>query len=166
MTKVALHMSMSLDGFVAGPNVGVEHPMGERGERLHDWLFNRNSSRSGESLQTSLSKSASKVSAEVTQEVFATTGAVVLGKRTFDVGVELWGDTPYPVPCFVLTHEPREELIKASGTFTFITDGIESALRQAPLSSNWINFILLFRISYNRNQQVLKYAVVRDTINN
>jgi len=55
----------------------------------------------------------------------------VLGRRTFDVGAGLWGDVPFPVPCFVLTHEDREELVKKSGTFTFVTDGIESALRQA-----------------------------------
>jgi dihydrofolate reductase len=127
MANVLVNMSMSLDGFVAGLNVGVEFPLGEGGERLHDWLFNRGSSRRGDASHIS----ANGVDAEVTQEVLATTGAVILGKRTFDVGVELWGDTPYPVPCFVLTHKPRAELVKPSGTFTFVTDGIESALRQA-----------------------------------
>ncbi len=116
MGKVTLDMSMSLDGFIAGPNVGVERPMGEGGERLHEWLFNT---------------SASEVDAEVEREMSATTGAVVLGRRTFDVGVGLWGDVPFPVPCFVLTHEAREELVKKSGTFNFVTDGIESALQRA-----------------------------------
>ena len=116
MGKVTLDMSLSLDGFIAGPHVGVERPMGEGGERLHEWLFNT---------------SASEVDAEVEREMSATTGAVVLGRRTFDVGVGLWGDVPFPVPCFVLTHEDREEIVKKSGTFTFVTDGIESALRQA-----------------------------------
>ena len=116
MAKVTLNMSMSLDGFIAGPNVGVELPMGEGGLRLHDWLFN---------------SSASEVDAEVEQEMFAMTGAVVLGRRTYDVGVGPWGDVPFPVPCFVLTHEDREEIVKKSGSFTFVTDGIESALRRA-----------------------------------
>ena len=116
MAKVTLNMSMSLDGFIAGPNVGVELPMGEGGLRLHDWLFN---------------SSASEVDAEVEQEMFAMTGAVVLGRRTYDVGVGPWGDVPFPVPCFVLTHEDREEIVKKSGSFTFVTDGIESALQRA-----------------------------------
>jgi len=116
MGKVTLAMSMSLDGFIAGPNVGVERPMGEGGERLHKWLFNT---------------STSEVDAEVGREMSATTGAVVLGRRTFDVGVRLWGDVPFPVPCFVLTHEAREERVEKSGTFTFVTDGLESALQRA-----------------------------------
>jgi len=116
MAKVTLDMSMSLDGFIAGPNIGVERPMGKGGERLHEWLFN---------------PSASEVDAAVEREMSATTGAVVLGRRTFDVGVGLWGDVPFPVPCFVLTHEDREEIVKKSGTLTFVTDGIESALQRA-----------------------------------
>lgn len=120
MGKVTLDMSMSLDGFIAGLNVGVDLPMGEGGLRLHDWLFNT---------------SASEVDAEVEREMSATTGAVVLGRRTFDVGVGPWGDVPFPVPCFVLTHEDREQIVKKSGTFTFVTDGIESALQRAKVAA-------------------------------
>lgn len=98
---------MSLDGFIAGPRVGVEQPMGEGGPRLHQWLF---------------SAPKSEVDAQVEREMSATTGAVVLGKRTFDVGIGAWGDTPYPVPCFVLTHKPLEDRVEKSGTFTFIND--------------------------------------------
>jgi dihydrofolate reductase len=65
------------------------------------------------------------------RELFATTGAVVLGKRTFDLGLEPWGGTPFPVPCFVLSPEARDDLVTASGTFAFVTDGIESAVRRA-----------------------------------
>ncbi|MBI1881233.1 MAG: dihydrofolate reductase, partial [Chloroflexi bacterium] len=128
MSKVALNMSMSLDGFIAGPKVSVELPMGEGGLRLHDWLFNT---------------SASEVDAEVEREILATTGAVVLGKRTFDVGEGPWGDTPFPVPCFVLTHQAREKLVKKSGTFTFVTDGIESALQQAKAVAGEKNISLM-----------------------
>jgi dihydrofolate reductase len=49
------------------------------------------------------------------------TGAVVVGRRTFDVGVDRWGDVPYPVSCFVLTHEPRDDMASKSGTFTFVS---------------------------------------------
>lgn len=116
MTKVVLDMSMSLDGFIAGTNVGKEYPMGVNGENLHTWIF---------------STPKDKVDAEVEHEMFAKTGAVILGNRTFEVGVDLWEDVPFPVPSFVLTHKGRETLIKKSGTFTFVTDGIESALQQA-----------------------------------
>jgi len=71
------------------------------------------------------------VDADVEREMFAKTGAVILGNRTFEVGVDLWEDVPFPVPSFVLTHKGREKLIKKSGTFTFVTDGLESALQQA-----------------------------------
>ena len=135
-------MSMSLDGFIAGPNVGIERPMGEGGERLHEWLFNT---------------SASEVDAEVEQEMFATTGAVVLGRRTFDVGEGLWGDVPFPVPCFVLTHEDREEIVKKSGTFTFVTDGIESALQRAKAAAGEKDVRLM---GANIAQQFLKAGLL------
>ncbi len=117
MEQVIVHVSMSLDGFVAGPNVGVERPMGEGGERLHDWLF----ADPPDSRDT-----------EVAAEMEAEIGAVVLGNRTFTVGEAQWGGaTPFPVPCFVLTHVAREELVKGPTSFTFVTDGVESALGQA-----------------------------------
>jgi len=116
MSKVILDMSMSLDSFIAGPNVSREYPMGVNGESLHTWLF---------------STPKDKVDVDVEREMFAKTGAVILGNRTFEVGVDLWEDVPFPVSSFVLTHTKRENLIKKSGTFTFVTDGIESALRQA-----------------------------------
>lgn len=110
-------MSMSLDGFVAGPNVGVEHPLGEGGERLHEWLF---------------ADPRDPLDMEVAGEMEAEIGAVVLGNRTFTVGEGQWaGATPFPVPCFVLTHVAREELVKGPTSFTFVTDGVESALGQA-----------------------------------
>lgn len=116
MSKVVLHVTMSLDGFMAGPDISVEHPMGRGGLRLHDWILNT---------------PASDVDATATQEISASTGAVVLGRRTFDVGVEVWQDTPFPVPCFVLTHNARGRRAMKSGTFTFVTDGLGSALQQA-----------------------------------
>ena len=116
MGKVVLHFSMSLDGYVAGPAVGMECPMGQGGERLHEWLF---------------SEARSDADIESARDMRANAGAVVLGKRTFDVGIGLWKDTPYAAPCFVVTHTARNDLAQKNGTFVFVTDGIESAVRQA-----------------------------------
>jgi dihydrofolate reductase len=109
--KVFLHLSMSLDGFAAGPNIGLEHPLGKGGERLHAWMTDN---------------------PEIAGEFFAGTGAFMLGRRMFDLGIDLWGDDgAFGVPCFVLTHRQREVLRRGPTIFTFVTDGIESALAQA-----------------------------------
>lgn len=115
MSKVVVDVSMSLDGFIAGPNVGVESPMGEGGLRLHEWLFE--ASEGG-------------VDAEIAREMSRSTGAAVIGRRTFDVGVGVWNDTPFAAPCFVLTHEVMDERPEKSGTFVFVAD-VESAFRRA-----------------------------------
>ena len=128
MSIVATTMSISLDGFVAGPNISPAHPLGEGGERLHDWLFNRRAARGGTVATHQL---AHEVNATVVRELRETTGAVIMGRRIFDTAVDLWGDVPYPVPCFVLTHRLREPLEMESGTFTFVNSGIEAALEQA-----------------------------------
>jgi dihydrofolate reductase len=120
-------MSMSLDGFIAGPDIDVDRPMGDGGERLHQWLFQGDSDRA----VAADGNSPDGVDAQVAREFSTATGAVVIGKRMFDVGVGLWGDTPFPVPSFVLTHEAREPLVMKSAVFTFVTDGIHSAVRQA-----------------------------------
>lgn len=122
MGKVFLNMSMSLDGISAGPNPTAAEPIGEEGERLHAWM---GVAEAG----------ASEADARVVGDLIARTGAVVLGKRLFDVGVEAWADTPFPAPCFVLTHEAREDLVMSSGTFSFVTDGIEPALRRAKVAA-------------------------------
>jgi dihydrofolate reductase len=128
MSKVVVDMSISLDGFGAGPNPSTENPMGVGGERLHVWMpfYDPNQA------PTAGIPAASEVDARMVQELFAAgKGAVVLGKRTFDLGLEPWGGTPFPAPCFVLTHEARDDLVTATGTFTFVTDGIERAVRRA-----------------------------------
>ena len=118
---------MSLDGFVAGPNDGPELGLGEGGERLHEWVFGLASWREPHGL------AGGEVGrdSEILQEAIERTGAVVLGKRMFE-NAKGWGDEPpFHVPVFVLTHEAREPLAKKGTTFTFATDGIESALEQA-----------------------------------
>ena len=129
MGRVVFSASVSLDGFSAGPDVGVGQPMGAGGERLHEWLFDGSAD--------------GRVDAEVAQERISATGAVVVGRRTFDVGVEPWGDVPFPVPCFVLTHEAREQMVMDSGTFTFVTDGIRSALALARAAAGERDVLLM-----------------------
>jgi dihydrofolate reductase len=117
MGLVIAHVSMSLDGFVAGPDVDREQPLGRGGERLHEWLF---------------AEPPDPEDAEIVAAMTAEIGSVVLGHRTFTVGEAHWGGaTPFPVPCFVLTHTPREDLPRGPTSFTFVTDGIESALERA-----------------------------------
>lgn len=117
MSKVTADISMSPDGFVTGPNVRLDNGLGDGGERLHDWMFSRKTD----------------ADAEIVDQIYATTGAVVIGRRMFDVGVDPWGDPPpFRMPVFVLTHEPREPLPKQGGTtYNFVTDGIETGLAEA-----------------------------------
>ena len=133
MTAVVLDMSMSLDGFVTGPDPGVGQPLGDGGQRLHDWMFSRRAD-SGRS-------EAADVNAAITKELFASTGAVLMGRRIFDLGIGPWGDTPFPVPCFVLTHSAREDLVMASGTFSFITGGLTAALDRAKAAADSKNVL-------------------------
>jgi dihydrofolate reductase len=127
MGKVVLDMSMSLDGIGAGPNPNEADRMGAGGERLHAWF----PFYDPEQESTAGVPAAGEADARMVRELFAATGAVVLGKRTFDLGLEPWGGTPFPVPCFVLTHEARDDLVTKTGTFAFVTDGIERAVRRA-----------------------------------
>ncbi len=131
MGKVVLDMSISLDGIGAGPNPNEVDRMGAGGERLHEW----HPFHEAESDTTTGSPDASEVDGRVLRQLFASTGAVVLGRRTFDLGLEPWGGTPFPVPCFVLTHEARADLPTMNGTFAFVTDGIESAIRRAQIAA-------------------------------
>jgi dihydrofolate reductase len=128
MGKVHADITMSLDGFVAGRNDGPDLPLGEGGERLHEWVYGLASWRRPHGLEGGETGRDSEVLAEAMDE----NGAVVLGRRMFD-NAQGWGDNPpFHVPVFVLTHEAREPLPKEGGTtFTFVTDGIESALEQA-----------------------------------
>ena len=140
MSKVVLDMSISLDGFGAGPNPSAENPMGVGGERLHAWM----PFYDPEQAPPAGDPAASEVDARMVQELFAAAqGAVVLGKRTFDLGLEPWGGTPFPAPCFVLTHEAREDLVTANGTFAFVTDGIASAVRRAQAAAGDKNVLVM-----------------------
>jgi dihydrofolate reductase len=135
--SVTCHISISLDGFVAGPNQSVDNPIGEGGMRLHQWVFATDSWRE----QHGLEGGERNADAEVVDEVVRGVGAYIMGRKMFGGGDGPWDETwtgwwgedpPYHVPVFVLTHHPREPLPMQGGTtFTFVTDGIESALEQA-----------------------------------
>jgi dihydrofolate reductase len=139
MTRVMVDISMSLDGFVAGPNQTLEHPLGEGGEQLHEWVFGLASWREAHGLEGGTADADS----EVVQETLDRTGATVMGRRMFSGGAGPWQDDPnadgwwgdeppFRTPVFVLTHHARETVTKAGGTtFTFVTGGIDVALEQA-----------------------------------
>jgi dihydrofolate reductase len=123
MTTVTCDMGVSADGYTAGPNQSLEHPLGEGAGRLHRWMFER----------------ADENAAEIA--AITTSGAYIMGRNMFTPGRGEWDDEwrgwwgddpPYHAPVFVLTHHPRAPLTMEGGTtFTFVTDGVESALKQA-----------------------------------
>jgi dihydrofolate reductase len=129
MGKVTADISMSLDGCITGPNDSVELGLGEGGERLHEWGVRLSSWRERHGMPGGESNRDSEVMAEA----FTNVVAFVMGRRMFDHGEAPWGDDPpFRVPVFVVTHRPRETLVKEGGTtFIFVSDGIESAFRQA-----------------------------------
>lgn len=138
MTTIRSHISISLDGFVAGPNQSFDDPLGEGGERLHDWAVNSASWRRRHGQEGGEEGPDSRVLDEVAQGI----GGYIMGRNMFGPpgGGEWdaswsgwWGeDPPYHVPVYVLTHHPRESLEMQGGTtFHFVTDGIGSALEQA-----------------------------------
>jgi dihydrofolate reductase len=139
MARLRCEISMSLDGFVAGPNPSLEQPLGEGGDLLHEWAFAAASWRESHGL----SGGEANADSDVLEESTNSTGAVVMGRRMFSGGAGpwegdpraegWWGDNPpFHVPVFVLTHHARETLLMDGGTsFNFVTDGLEAALEQA-----------------------------------
>lgn len=127
MAKVTVALTMSLDGYIAGPNDGSELPLGEGGEALFEWYFNGDTpSRYYDRFRLS------KRSAEVFDAGIDACGAVVTGRRTYDIAGAWGGDGPVPgLPLFVLTHSVPAEVPETSVPYTFVTDGIESAIEQA-----------------------------------
>ncbi|MFF8845916.1 dihydrofolate reductase family protein [Streptomyces sp. NPDC015127] len=128
MSKVVADISVSLDGFVAGPHDGRDNPLGDRGERLHEWVYPLASWRA----MHGLDGGATGPDADIVQEAVQRAGAYVMGRRMFDNGEEPWGDEPpFRAQVFVVTHEEREPLVKQGGTtFTFV-GGIEEAVERA-----------------------------------
>jgi dihydrofolate reductase len=145
MSKLRLNITMSLDGYVAGPNQSVENPLGQGGEDLHDWLVKLQTFRA---LHGDASGGETGVNDDVLREAFENIGATIMGRNMFgpvrgpwdrnDPWRGWWGDDPpFGHAVFVLTHHAREPLQMQGGTtFFFVTDGIESALAQARKAAN------------------------------
>jgi dihydrofolate reductase len=137
MGKVRAHIAVSADGYVAGPNQSPENPLGEGGEGLHEWVVALRAWREPHGMQGG----EVNASTPVLEESLANTGAEIMGRGKFGGGPGPWGANPWPgwwgeeppfrMPVFVLTHHPREPLTLADTTFTFVTDGIQTALQQA-----------------------------------
>jgi dihydrofolate reductase len=139
MAKLTLDISMSLDGFIAGPNQTLDEPLGKGGDQLHKWAFAAKSFRETHGL----SGGETNVDSELIEESLRNTGATVMGRRMFSGGQGPWeddpnadawwgDDPPFHHPVFILTHHAREPVAKQGGTtFTFVTDGIQSALEPA-----------------------------------
>jgi dihydrofolate reductase len=129
MRKVSMGLSMSLDGFIAGPNDGPERPLGEGGERIFAWY-------SGGDTEyrlpgTEMVFRISLQSAELLREAHSKMGAFVTGRRTFDITNGWGGSPPLGVPTFVVTHTVPQEWVYEGSPFTFVTDGVESAIEKA-----------------------------------
>ena len=139
MPEVFANISMSVDGFVAGPRPSLEDPLGKGGEQLHEWIFGLAAWRDPHGMEGGEENADS----ELVARNVSRTGATIMGRRMFSGGEGPWeddpnadawwgDDPPFHHPVFVLTHHEREPVEKAGGTrFTFVTDGIESALSQA-----------------------------------
>jgi dihydrofolate reductase len=137
MPQLNLDISMSLDGFVAGPNQSEESPLGQGGMQLHEWVFGLAAWRAPHGEEGG----EVNASTAVVEESLENLGATVMGRNMFG-GKGAWGDDPWDGwwgddppfhhPVFIVTHHPREPATKEGGTtFTFVTDGIESALERA-----------------------------------
>lgn len=137
MGMVSSQLSISLDGYVAGPDQSRQDPLGRGGLRLHEWFFGLDSWRA----QHGLTGGERGVDADLVDELTRDIGAYVMGRRMFGGGDGDWDeswqgwwgdDPPFHTPVFVLSHHSRAPLVMRGGTeFRFVTDGIESALRQA-----------------------------------
>jgi dihydrofolate reductase len=139
MAKVTCDLSMSLDGYVAGPNQTLEEPLGHGGERLHEWALRLRAFRERHGMEGGEPGPDN----DIVEEWLDASGAEVMGRRMFSGGEGPWendpnadgwwgDDPPFRAPVFILTHHAREPVQKGGGTsYTFVTDGLESALDQA-----------------------------------
>jgi len=132
MSKVVLYMSMSLDGFIAGPDDGPDHGLGVNGERLHAWL-------GAGGVDPGSYRPVDGPGATVFDEVMAT-GAVIVGRRTFEFAGGWAGDHHDGVPIFVLTHAAPEE--PAPGAARYVTDGIAACVAQAKAAAGGRDILL------------------------
>ena len=139
MGKIRFNLSISLDGYLAGPEQSLENPLGVGGLHLHDWVFPLAAWRGAHGMEGGIANA----STQIVEEMTANVGAVIMGRNMFGGYPGPWKtdppwngwwdeDPPFHVPVFVITHHARESLpMKGGTTFHFVTDGIESALAKA-----------------------------------
>jgi dihydrofolate reductase len=128
MARVSFDLSMSLDGFIAGPNAGPGNGLGDGGDALHQWAYDLSSfhERHGRT------GGESNADSELLEEAMSAAGALLMGRNMFDHAVDAWGaDPPFRIPVFVLTSRPQDPIMRGDTTFTFVSDGIEPALERA-----------------------------------
>jgi dihydrofolate reductase len=135
VAHVFLEMTMTLDGFTAAPGVSLEHPFGLDGERVRDWVGGVQGPTDVDGLGTEGAADASpdEIDRNVAARMFETTGAFVIGRRTFDVGEAQWGDDPVfeGRPVFVVTTRERESFVRGGSRFQFVRGGIADAVARA-----------------------------------
>jgi dihydrofolate reductase len=123
MAKVLAGITMSIDGYITGPNDGPGNGLGDRGERLHHWVFGGPWTYSDEGRREPTGEDAAWLA-----QITASMGAVVCGRWTYEAA-DHWGDrNPWGLPLFVVTHRPEEE--PAGGEFTFVS-GVDAAVERA-----------------------------------
>ena len=138
MGKVKLDISISLDGYVAGPNPSLEDPLGKRGEELHEWIFGLDAWRQAHGH----GEGERGADNDIVTENVASMGAVIMGRKMFSGGSGPWEDDPnaggwwgdeppFHVPVFVLTHHARPAETKGDTEITFVTEGVDAALAAA-----------------------------------
>lgn len=137
MAKVIASITMSLDGYITGPNDRLGAGLGDGGEQLHHWVFG------GPWTYESPRGSPAAADQDYLDDVFASAGAWLVGRTMHDV-VDGWGDDPgFGVPVFVVTHRARETVVKGDTTFEFVTDGIADALARARAAAAGKNVIVM-----------------------
>jgi dihydrofolate reductase len=166
MSRLRFRISISLDGFVAGPHQSLQEPLGVGGEQLHEWVVPLEAWRRPHGLEGGVVNE----STAVMEDELVNIGATIMGRNMFGGGRGPWSDSnpwngwwgrnpPFGHPVFVLTHHAREPLMMEGGTsFTFVTDGIESALDQARLAAGGKDVALAG--GANAAQQYLKAGLV------
>ena len=137
MSRVRSQLSISVDGYIAGPNPSREEPLGENGEELHEWVVRT----AGWRRQHGLEGGEEGLDSRIAEEAMQGVGAHIMGRKMFGGGPGPWDESwrgwwgeepPFHAPVFVLTHHPREPLEMRGGTtFEFVTDGVEAALARA-----------------------------------
>jgi dihydrofolate reductase len=143
MQKVVIDVTMSLDGYVTAPNDGPGNGLGDGGRILHAWAFAGNT----------------EADAKFLEDPAHTLGACILGRRTFDIAEGAWGENPpfEDAQVFVLTHRPHETLKRGTTTFIFVTNGMDSALKQARAAAGDKDVALM---GADVSQQYLKAGIV------